>query len=33
MDASLSEVHGTIDVTKPKKGWQRLLAYMGLLTW
>ncbi len=29
MDASLSEVHETIDVTKPKKGWQRLLAYMG----
>ncbi len=29
MEASLSEVHGTIDVTKPKKGWQRLLAYMG----
>ncbi|MBA2761281.1 MAG: Nramp family divalent metal transporter [Segetibacter sp.] len=29
MDASLSEVHETIDVTKPKKGWKRLLAYMG----
>lgn len=28
-EASLSEVHETIDVTKPKKGWQRLLAYMG----
>ena len=29
IDASLSEVHETIDVTKPKKGWKRLLAYMG----
>src|SRR4028118_1184047 len=29
MDASLSEVHETIDVTKPKNGWQRLLAYLG----
>src|SRR5436190_3134620 len=29
IEASLSEVHETIDVTKPKKGWQRLLAYLG----
>jgi manganese transport protein len=29
MEASLSEVHETIDVTKPKTGWKRLLAYMG----
>ncbi len=29
IDASLSEVHESIDLTKPKKGWQRLLAYMG----
>lgn len=29
IEASLSEVHETIDVTKPKKGWGRLLAYMG----
>lgn len=28
-DTSLSEVHQSIDVTKPKKGWRRLLAYMG----
>lgn len=28
-DASLSEVHESIDVTKPQKGWRRLLAYMG----
>ncbi len=28
-DASLSEVHESIDVTKPKKGWKRLLAYLG----
>ena len=28
-DASLSEVNESIDVTKPKKGWRRLLAYMG----
>ncbi len=28
-DKSLSEVHQSIDVTKPKKGWRRLLAYMG----
>src|SRR3990170_8825816 len=28
-EASLNEVHESIDVTKPKKGWQRLLAYMG----
>lgn len=28
-DTSLSEVHHSIDVTKPQKGWRRLLAYMG----
>ena len=28
-DISLSEVHESIDVTKPKKGWKRLLAYLG----
>lgn len=28
-EASLSEVHESIDVTKPKKGWKRLLAYLG----
>ncbi len=28
-EASLSEVHESIDVTKPKRGWRRLLAYMG----
>ncbi len=28
-EASLSEVHESIDVTKPKKGWTRLLAYLG----
>ncbi len=28
-EASLSEVHESIDVTKPQKGWRRLLAYMG----
>lgn len=28
-DASLSEVHESIDVTKPQKGWRRILAYLG----
>jgi manganese transport protein len=28
-ETSLSEVHESIDVTKPKKGWKRLLAYLG----
>lgn len=28
-DASLSEVHESIDVSKSKRGWKRLLAYMG----
>src|SRR4028119_1912016 len=28
-EASLSEVHESIDVTKTKKGWKRLLAYLG----
>ena len=28
-ETSLSEVHESIDVTKPQKGWRRLLAYMG----
>ncbi|WP_018613487.1 Nramp family divalent metal transporter [Segetibacter koreensis] len=28
-EASLSEVHESIDVTKEKKGWKRLLAYLG----
>lgn len=28
-EASLSEVHESIDVTEPKKGWKRLLAYLG----
>jgi len=28
-DASLSEVHESIDVTTKQKGWRRLLAYMG----
>ncbi|TDH25491.1 iron/manganese transporter [Segetibacter sp. 3557_3] len=28
-EASLSEVHESIDVTKSKRGWKRLLAYMG----
>lgn len=28
-EASLSEVHESIDVTKPKNGWKRLLAYLG----
>lgn len=28
-DASLSDVHESIDVTKPGRGWKRLLAYMG----
>src|SRR3954466_3137669 len=29
LEASLSEVHGSIDVTKPQKGWKRILAYLG----
>lgn len=28
-EASLSEVHESIDVTQPKRGWKRLLAYLG----
>jgi manganese transport protein len=28
-EASLSEVHGSIDVTKSQKGWKRILAYLG----
>ena len=28
-EASLSEVHESIDVTTPKKGWKRLLSYLG----
>jgi len=28
-DTSLSEVHGTVDTTKPQKGWRRILAYAG----
>src|SRR5215212_4759733 len=28
-ETSLSEVHESIDVTKPKKGWKRILAYLG----
>jgi manganese transport protein len=28
-EASLSEVHGSIDVTKPQKGLKRMLAYLG----
>lgn len=26
---SLSEVHGSVDTTKPQKGWRRILAYAG----
>lgn len=26
---SLSEVHGTVDTTVPRKGWRRILAYLG----
>jgi manganese transport protein len=26
---SLSEVHGTVDTTIPRKGWRRILAYLG----
>jgi manganese transport protein len=29
MEASLSEVHGSIDVRKQQKGWRRILAYLG----
>jgi manganese transport protein len=28
-EASLSEVHGSIDVSKSQKGWKRMLAYLG----
>lgn len=28
-EASLGDVHESIDVTAPKKGWKRLLAYLG----
>lgn len=28
-DTSLSEVHGSVDTTKPQKGWRRILAYAG----
>lgn len=28
-DTSLSEVHGSVDTTKPQKGWKRILAYAG----
>ena len=28
-DASLSEVHQTIDTTSTKKGWRRMLAFFG----
>lgn len=28
-EASLSEVHESVDVTKPKKGWRRIVAYLG----
>lgn len=28
-DASLSEVHESIDITKKQKGWRRILAYLG----
>src|SRR4051812_50060751 len=28
-EASLSEVHESIDVTEKKRGWKRLLAYLG----
>src|SRR3954467_8252611 len=28
-EASLSEVHGSIDVSKSQKGWRRMLAYLG----
>lgn len=28
-DTSLSEVHESIDLTKPQRGWRRLLAYSG----
>src|SRR4028118_2147874 len=28
-EASLSEVHGSIDVSKQQKGWKRILAYLG----
>ncbi len=28
-EASLGEVHESIDVTKSQKGWKRILAYLG----
>lgn len=28
-EASLSEVHESVDVTRPQRGWKRLLAYLG----
>ncbi|MFX6218077.1 hypothetical protein ABTF55_19975, partial [Acinetobacter baumannii] len=28
-DISLSEVHETVDTTAPRKGWKRILAYIG----
>ncbi len=28
-DTSLSEVHDSVDTTKPQKGWRRILAYAG----
>lgn len=28
-DTSLSEVHETVDTTAPRKGWRRILAYLG----
>lgn len=29
MDQSLSEVHGTVDTTATKKGWRKILAFLG----
>src|SRR3954466_9267511 len=29
LEASLSEVHGSIDVSKSQKGWKRMLSYLG----
>lgn len=28
-DQSLSEVHESVDTTTPRKGWKRILAYIG----
>jgi len=28
-EQSLSEVHETVDTTLPRKGWKRILAYIG----